>query len=157
MKPDQARVLRCLAAPPERVFGAFATAKMVGRWLSPSAEVPLTVLRYEFCEGGTYRFMYELPDGRTMKVNGIFRSIAAPALIAFSWNIEPPDEHAGLQSEVTVNITPTAGGTELLIRHEQLSLGGSAARHALGWSGAADRLMVLLEGNPLESQEQGPC
>jgi uncharacterized protein YndB with AHSA1/START domain len=159
MKPDrtEAEVRRSLDADPERVFGAFATAAMVGRWLSPSTEIPLTVLRYEFRVGGAYRFMYSLPDGRTMKVNGIFRAIAPPALIAFSWNIEPPDEHAGLQSEVTVNITSAAGGTELLIRHEQLSLGGSAARHTLGWSGAAGRLIVLLEGNGFDSQEQRTC
>jgi uncharacterized protein YndB with AHSA1/START domain len=159
MKPDgiTAEVRRSLDAPPERVFGAFTTARMVGQWLSPSPEVPLTVLQYEFHVGGMYRFMYLLPGGRTMMVNGTFRSIAPPALITFSWNIEPPDEHAGLESEVTVKIRPAAGGTELLVRHELLTLGGSAARHAQGWSGAVDRLTVLLEGNAYESQEQRTC
>lgn len=159
MKPDgtKAEVRRSLDASPRRVFNAFATASAVGRWLSPSTEIPLTVLRYEFRVSGTYRFMYLIPDGRTMVVNGMFRSIISPSLIAFSWCIEPPDEHASLKSEVTIHITQAARGTELLIRHEQLGLDGSAARHAQGWNGAADRLIVLLEGNPFNSQEQRTC
>lgn len=38
MKPDEtvAEVRRLLLAPPEKVFGAFAEARLVSRWLSPS-------------------------------------------------------------------------------------------------------------------------
>jgi uncharacterized protein YndB with AHSA1/START domain len=63
-----------------------------------------------------------------MFVNGVFRTIERHSTIVFSWNIEPPDEHAGVHSEVTITLTPQRSGTDLLIRHEQLTQRGAAER-----------------------------
>ena len=149
MSPDAtvAEVRRRLRVAPEKVFSAFAEAQLLRRWLSPSPEVALTVLQFDFCVGGIYRFAYHVPGGRTMIVNGTFRTIERPWRIVFSWNIEPPDEHANLQSEVTVSITRVSEGAELHIRHERLKQPGAATRHAEGWRGAVDQLAVLLGEN----------
>jgi uncharacterized protein YndB with AHSA1/START domain len=143
--PDEAiaEVRRRLAAPPAKVFGAFADASLVSRWLTPSPEVTLTVLVFEFRVGGAYRFAYHVPGG-TMFVNGTYRAIEPPSRIVFSWNIEPPDEHAGISSEVTITLEPDGSGTALHIRHEQLTRPGAAARHAEGWRGAIDQLSALV-------------
>lgn len=116
-----AEVRRHLNAAPEQVFAAFADAKLVSRWLRPSPDIAMNVLSFDFRVGGVYRFAYHVPNGPIMKVNGTYRAIEPPSRIAFSWNIEPPDEHAGLQSEVVVSITPDAGGSTLHIRHSQLA------------------------------------
>jgi uncharacterized protein YndB with AHSA1/START domain len=146
MSPEAAvaEIRRHFLAEPERVFSAFANAEMVSRWLRPSPEIKLTVLKLDFRVGGAYRFAYHVPDGQIMTVNGTYRSIERPSRIVFSWNIEPPDEHAGLQSEVVVVITAAGGGSELHIRHERLTQAGAATRHSEGWHGALDRLAALL-------------
>jgi uncharacterized protein YndB with AHSA1/START domain len=95
--------------------------------------VTLTVLQLDFRQGGTYRFAYKVPGRQVMTVRGAYRSI------------EPPDEHAGLESEVSVTIMPDGEVTELLIRHEKLTRPGAGARHAEGWRGALDQLTALLE------------
>jgi uncharacterized protein YndB with AHSA1/START domain len=117
---------------------------MVSRWLTPSPEINLTVLKFDFRVGGAYRFAYHVPGDQVMMVNGTYRSIEPPSKIVFSWNIEPPDEHAGLASEVIIAIKPAGDGSELHIRHERLTQAGSVERHSSGWSGALDQLEALV-------------
>jgi uncharacterized protein YndB with AHSA1/START domain len=138
-------VRRRFRAAPENVFAAFAEAQWVGRWLSPSPDIKLALLEFDFRKGGMYRFAYHVPGGQIMTVHGSYRSIEPPTMITFSWIIEPPDEHAGLESEVTVTITPDGEFTELFIRHEKLTRPSAGARHADGWRGALDQLAALLE------------
>lgn len=147
MNADHSRVeiRRHLAAPPERVFAAFADAALVARWLSPSPAIPITVHQLDFRPGGTYRFAYDVPGGPVVFVGGTYRVIHAPRQIIFSWIIEPPDEHAGIESEVTVTLAPAGAGTHLVIRHERWSRPDAEARHAEGWRGALDQLATLLE------------
>jgi uncharacterized protein YndB with AHSA1/START domain len=145
MSKTGAEVRRRFNAAPEKVFAAFAEASLLSRWLSPSPEITLTVLQFDFRVGGAYRFCYRLPGGGTVVVGGIYRSIEPPVKIAFSWVIEPPDEHAGIESEVTITITPDGRGAELLIRHEKLARIDAVERHTAGWHGALHRLAALPE------------
>ena len=77
-------------------------------------------------------------------MTGSYSVISPPSKIVFSWVIEPPDEHAGIQSEVSVAITPDGSGSELIIRHERLGRTDAIERHAAGWRGAVDQLTELL-------------
>jgi len=150
-----AEVRRLLAASPARVFAAFAEASLVRRWLTPSPDVVLDVVEFDFRVGGKYRFAYRVPGRGTMMVNGVYRTIDPPSTIMFSWDIEPPDEHAGVRSEVTVTLTPNGSGTDLLIRHARLTAPGARERHAAGWRGALDHLAAVVEAKSGSTSMRG--
>jgi uncharacterized protein YndB with AHSA1/START domain len=145
-----AEVRRYLDASVERVFGAFSSAEHVARWLTPGPDVTLSVLAFEFRVGGRYRFAYDVPGVGRMLVGGAYRIIEPPTQIVFSWLIEPPDEHAGLESEVTVSIAARGRGAVLVVRHEKFGRDDAHARHSVGWQGALEQLAALL------SNEQTP-
>ena len=146
MPPESgiAEVRRHLLASPARVFAAFADASLVRRWLTPSRDVRLDVTEFDFRVGGRYRFTYRVPGRDAMVVTGIYRVIEPPSRIVFSWDIQPPDEHAGVRSEVTISLSPDGTGTDLRIRHAQLTAPGARDRHAIGWTGAVDHLRELI-------------
>lgn len=139
-------ICRQLKAPPEKVFAAFADPTLVARWLRPSPDIELTVLAFDFRPGGAYRFAYDVPTGERMVVGGRYRSIEPPSGLVFSWLIEPPDEHAGIDSEVSVTLVPKGVGTELTIRHAHFGRTDAERRHAEGWRGALDLLETRLNG-----------
>jgi uncharacterized protein YndB with AHSA1/START domain len=127
------------------VFAAFADASLIARWLRPSDEIKLSVLAFDFRVGGAYRFAYDVPTGERMVVGGVYSVIERPVRIVFSWLIEPPDEHAGIESEVTITLNARGSSTELLIRHEKFGRADADLRHAQGWHGALDLLEAQLQ------------
>lgn len=133
-------IRRLLNASPDEVFAAFADKGLVAQWLRPSPDVRLTVLEFDFRAGGAYRFAYDVPGRQRMVVGGTFSTIEATSRIVFSWLIEPPDEHAGILSEVTVTLIPRGSSTELIIRHANFGRADADMRHDEGWRGALDLL-----------------
>jgi uncharacterized protein YndB with AHSA1/START domain len=139
-------VRRRLSASTEKVFAAFSNATLVAKWLRPSPHVMLTVLEFDLRPGGAYRFAYDVP-GREAHDRGRHVSLdRPPTRIVFSWLIEPPDEHAGIDSEVTVTLVSRGDATDLTIRHAKFGRADVDERHAEGWRGALELLDALASG-----------
>ena len=147
MKSDEllVQVEQVLAAPPARVFRAFSDARLLPRWLTPAPETTMRVEALDFREGGAYRFVYTLPDRSEVAIGGVYRTIRPPERLVVSWIIDRPDEHAGIESEVTVTIAPAGKGSRLTIRHLGWPIPSAARRHEGGWMGALVQLDRLLE------------
>jgi uncharacterized protein YndB with AHSA1/START domain len=80
-----------------------------------------------------------------VSIGGLYRTIRPPTRLVFTWVIDPPDEHAGIESEVRVSIDPAGQGSRLTIRHLGWPIPSAAHRHRGGWEGALVQLIPLLE------------
>jgi uncharacterized protein YndB with AHSA1/START domain len=137
-------VKRRFRAAREAVFRAFVEPAELETWFSPSPEIATEVLEHDLRPGGRYRIGFRFPDGTTHTVLGVFREIAPPARLAFSWTWEPPDVHAGIETHVTVVFEERGGGTEVTVRHERFPDAETRDRHDEGWTGTLARLAATL-------------
>ena len=139
----QLSLRRTYPAPPDLVFRALTEPKLLERWLRPSPDVTVRVEQLDLRVGGRYRFVFGLPGDRTSTVIGEYRTVARPARLAFTWTWEPPDEHAGIETLVTIELAAKAGGTELALAHTGFPTEEVMRRHEQGWAGCLDALREL--------------
>jgi uncharacterized protein YndB with AHSA1/START domain len=124
-------ITRTLAFPVDRVWRAMTDPAALAAWFwpqrfGPTAEVDLRV-------GGRYRI-----DGPAagMAASGEYVTVEPPHKLVFTWvwDGEPGE------TLVTVDLTPTAGGTELTLRHARFPDDQQRDQHAQGWYDCLDRL-----------------
>jgi uncharacterized protein YndB with AHSA1/START domain len=99
------------------------------------AEVDLRV-------GGRYRIVNLLPDGMRVTIEGVFREIARPNRLVYSWRI---DDGPDRESLVTVRFEPQGEATEIVIVHAQIADEPTRRSHESGWYGCLDSLISFVE------------
>ena len=146
------KVRRSFAASCDRVFDAFRRKESLARWFSPDREIAVEILTFDFRPGGAFRFRFSYPNGDTSTLRGTYRSIVPPRELAFSWEWEEPDRHAGLSTEVSILFLPRHSGTEVVVSHDRLPDGPAEGRYAEGWAAQLTRLAEFLSdpGTPPE-------
>jgi uncharacterized protein YndB with AHSA1/START domain len=149
------RVERHLTAPPDRVYAALLDADAIARWRVPS-EMSSTVHEFEPREGGRIRvsLTYDAPDregktaAHTDTYAGRFVRLVPERLVVEVDRFETDDPAFAGEMTITIALTETEGGTELVAVHEGLPVGIAPADNELGWNESLDRLEALLSPTP---------
>lgn len=94
---------REIAAPPERVFAAFA-AERLARWWGPSGFTN-TFSVFEFKTGGRWIFVMHGPDGKNYPNESVFAEIVPNAKVVV--------DHAKPQFRLTIGLAATPKGTRV--------------------------------------------
>jgi len=124
---------RLILAPVERVFAAWTEPERLKRWWGPDsvtcpdAEVDLRV-------GGAYRLANRLPDGTIVWITGRFLEIERPRRLVYTWLVGDPSAESE-RTRVTVRFEPRAGGTEVIVVHDQIASAAFRERSRSGWDG----------------------
>lgn len=131
-------VSRFIRAPRERVFDAFVTEAGVRTWMCPRG-LTLPEVRLDARVEGRYRLTMLARDGERFIVGGVYREIARPDRLAFTWQWESP----GLpdnETLVRVTFTERDGGTEVRLIHTGFLDAAIRDSHNQGWNSCLNRL-----------------
>lgn len=129
------------AAPPSRVFAAFADGDTLMAWLPPN-DMRGRALVYDFRVGGAYRF--ELRYGRTAPAGvgktesksdvsgGRFVAIEPDRRIVWTVDFDATDPSFAGTMTMTWTFAPEADGTRVVVRAEDVPAGISPEDHQMG-------------------------
>lgn len=140
-------VRRLIKVDRARVFDAFGRSEALAHWFTPSEDVSLEVLAFEFVPMGGFRLRYTMPDGARLVVGGAYELIAPPEKLAFSWIWEAPDPHADIPTRVLIRFLEKGDSTEVVVTHSQLASKEDCTLSTAAWECTLDNLERTLSAN----------
>jgi uncharacterized protein YndB with AHSA1/START domain len=126
---------RILPAPPAEVFRAWTEPESLRVFMCPDW-ITSTTVDADVRVGGRFRIVMREGDA-DREHTGEYRVVEPPSRLVFTWHsaITGPGG-----SVVTITLAPHAGGTRLVLVHEQLPSDDSAGKHRRGWSSILEKL-----------------
>ena len=132
-------IKRFINAPRSRVYAAWTDPAQLKEWWGPES-VRTRNFVAEARVGGKYRWDLTNQEDEEMSVFGEYRELVPEKKIVFTWKWDDDEVWENRDSIVTVELSDRDGGTELLLKHEQLPSEESRDRHNEGWNSVLDRL-----------------
>lgn len=145
-------ITRVFDAPRELVFRSWTDPEMAKRWWGcPGCRASFTVM--DARPGGAWRACLSCDDGRELWLRGVFREVASPDRLVFTFAWEQDDERGLGTDETIVTVTFVSQGGKTLMRFRQAPFATTARRdsHQTGWASGFNRLEELFaesETNP---------
>lgn len=136
------RLSRVFAAPPEQVFSAWTDPKQLAQWWGPKG-MRAGVVELDVRPGGRWRTSMIGEDGREFFVSGVYRKIARPRLLVFTWGWEEDGER-GHETVITLEFKRHLRGTELILTQSVFETKLARNRHNAGWNSSFDCLEEYL-------------
>ena len=133
---------RLIPAPPERVFEYWTEPELVAKWFGPGEfDVPSSDL--DLRPGGKWRTTIRSPEGQLRTVSGVYSTIEPPRRLVFTWAWDDDNGVRGHETQVTVTLEPTPGGTRLRLVQEDFQNREVRDRHNGGWASSLSKLQRL--------------
>jgi uncharacterized protein YndB with AHSA1/START domain len=123
---------RTYPVSPERIWAHFTEPELMTRWFCPNPDLP-TSCDLDPRPGGAWR----VTMGEWV-VGGDYVELQPPSRLVFTFDWDHDDDQP---TSVTVEITPAAEGTRLVLSHEE---SGADGGHQEGWALSFVRLDQLL-------------
>jgi uncharacterized protein YndB with AHSA1/START domain len=153
--PIQVAVAKTITAPPEQVFDAWLSAKMIGRFMfGPGVrDEEIVRLRTDAVVDGTFSFVVRR-QGQEIDHIGRYLAIDRPRHLAFTWGVAPETSES---SRVRIDLQSILEGTELTLVHELAPAWADYVdRVRAAWTKMLDMLEVTLQLPADTSLEKAP-
>jgi len=136
------RLEREFKAPPERVFAAFTDPKLLAQWWGPEG-MTCPVCEIDLRVGGRYRTC--MRGERDNWVSGVYREIAPPRRLAFTWAWEENGAR-GHETIVEIDFAPAGRNTRIVLTQREFESQTSRDMHGGGWNSTFGKLEKFLQG-----------
>lgn len=148
LKPSDSSELvltRELNAPRERVFAAWTDVEQAAHWWMPR-NFTLLSCEMDVRPGGAWHRRMRGPSGSVTTKHGIYREVAAPERLVFTYNTEDATGVVDPETIVTVTLVDLGGGrTRLTLWHTGFQTESARDDHRGGWTGALDRFADYID------------
>jgi uncharacterized protein YndB with AHSA1/START domain len=131
-------VRRTIKAAPKAIYDAWLDPAMMMKFMSPRPGMTVPEARSDARVGG--RFFVLMVGDKPFPHEGTYQELTPYSRLVFTW--EAPWSAPG--TTVTVDLTPVAGGTEVVLTHVRFSDAESRDNHAQGWTGILDKLAATV-------------
>ncbi len=139
---------RTIRAPRAKVFEAFVNPDLLRKWFGPRGHT-VAETTIDAKVGGHYRIVMQPAAGKTFTVGGVYREIAPPSRLVFTWKWEGEDMGAMGETLVTVTLNERRGEhgveTEVQLQHAGFPAPEAKAAHNDGWSSSLNCLVDLVD------------
>ncbi len=136
---------RVFDAPRRLVFEALTKAEHVQRWYGPHG-YDVVSCEFDARPGGTYRIVNRAPDGSEFGFRGVYREVAPPSRLVYTWVFELMPDHGAVVTTVLeerqgkTTLTSTTVFQSVADRDGYLATGANK-----GATESMDRLEEVLE------------
>ncbi len=151
--PVLVRVTKSFSAAPERIFDAWFDPRLIAQWMfGPRLrDEEIVHLEVDVRVGGRFSFLVKR-QGMEIDHVGVYRAIARPRRIVFTWGIAG---HSTDESVVEIDIVATATGCKLtLTHHMDPKWADYAERTQAGWTTMLNALGRFFDEQQQQQQQQ---
>jgi uncharacterized protein YndB with AHSA1/START domain len=133
---------RLIPASPERLFEYWTEPELVAKWFGPG-DFDVSNSQLDLRPGGKWCTTIRSPEGKLRTVSGVYSAIDPPRRLVFTWAWDDDNGLRGHETQVTVTLEPTPGGTRLRLVQEDFQNREVRDRHNGGWSSSLSKLQRL--------------
>jgi uncharacterized protein YndB with AHSA1/START domain len=144
-------VTRVFDAPRDIVFGAWTDSKQAAQWWGPQGFTTISC-EMDVRPGGVYRACMRSPEGVRHCRRGIYREVAAPERLVFTYAWEDANGNPGHETIVTVTFDNVGGKTGLTLHQAVFETVSARDAHHGGWSSCLERFAAISRHYPFVTE-----
>ena len=137
-------IKRLFAAPVDKLYKAWTDPAIMEKWFSPNERWVKPIVDMNPVIDGRRNVTMVHSDGDKLRHDGKFVELVPDERIVFTWT--GLDDAVPSETRVTIELRPTASGTELTLIHEGIPTVADAEGFTAGWEGCLDMLARFLDG-----------
>ena len=138
--------------PQDEAFRAWTTPEHLKHWYRPFDDWCIPVSEVNLTIGGSYRFGFSSPEGKTFYEVGEFREIRPPQRLVYTGRFEGAFNEQPEETLVVVEFDDLGDKTRIRVTQQGYLRAEDRDAHQRGWPNFLDQLRQFVDNRRLKSR-----